>query len=61
MSLRNVPEERLVPGVTRLRHVELGTDMVYVGTDQGFVWARDADGVDRQAYACHIDDAELIP
>lgn len=61
MSLRDIPESDLQPGVTRLRHVELGTDLIYVGPDQGFVWVRDTDGVDPDAYACHIDDAELNP
>jgi hypothetical protein len=61
MSLRNVPESDLVPGVTRPRHVELGTELIYTGPDQGFIWARDADGGDRQSYACHIDDVEMVP
>lgn len=60
MSLREVSDDRLVVGVTRLRHVELGTVMIYMGADAGSVWVRDADGVDPASYGCHIDDAELI-
>lgn len=60
MSLRNVPDEQLVPGVTRLRHVELDRVLIYVRPDRGFVWARDADGVEPAAYPCHIDDVEVV-
>lgn len=57
--MTDTDRDRLVPGVTRLRHVELGTELVYVGPDGGFVWVRDADGVDLEPAACHIDDVEL--
>lgn len=60
MSLRHVPAEHLVPGVTRLRHAELGTEMIFMELREGYVLTRDADGVDRQAYPCHIDDADLV-
>jgi hypothetical protein len=58
VSVRDVPEGALVPGVSRLRHVELGTDLVYEGAGDGFVWVRPAEG--GQSGTCHVDDVELV-
>jgi hypothetical protein len=58
MSLRHVPATDLIPNVTRLRHVELPVDLVYVGQVDGYVLAR-ADG-DVKPHPVHIDDVEIL-
>lgn len=58
MSLRNVPTTELIPNVTRLRHLELPVELVYVGQVDGYVLAR-ASG-DVKPHPVHIDDVEII-